>query len=84
VPVLLDWSRMDNTSAADMERRVRLFSARLGRTRGQVCAIIVPPRLAVEGQQVQRTASAHGLRVALFRDEASALLQSPSPTRSRG
>jgi hypothetical protein len=73
VPVLLDWSRMDNTSAGDIERRVRLFIARLGPKLGQVCAIIVPPRLAVEGRQLQRTASAHGLRVAPFRDEASAL-----------
>ena len=73
VPVLLDWSRMDNASLADIERRARLLIARLGPKLGQVCAIIVPPRLAVEGQQLQRTAVAHGLRVGLFRDEASAI-----------
>ena len=73
VRVLLDWSRMDNTTVGDIERRVRLFIARLGPKLGQVCALIVPPRLAAEGQQLQRTASAHGLRVELFRDEASAL-----------
>ena len=73
VPVLLDWSRMDNASLDDIERRARLLIARLGPKLGPVCAIIVPPRLGVEGRQLQRTAGAHGLRVGLFTDEASAL-----------
>ena len=72
VPVLLDWSRMDSASLDDIERRARLLLARLGPKLGEVCAIIVPPRLAVEGEQLQRTAVAHGLRVGLFRDEVSA------------
>ena len=72
-PVLLDWSRMDSAPVVDIERRARLLIARLGPKLGQLCAIIVPPRLALEGEQIQRTALAHGLRVGLFRDEASAL-----------
>ena len=72
-PMLLDWSRMDNAPPGDIERRVRLLIRRLGSKLGQICAIVVPPRLALEGRQLQETASAHGLRVGLFRDEASAL-----------
>ena len=70
--LLVDWARMDGTTSREIERRTQLLMARLGRLIGPVCAVIVPPRLALEGAEIRRVAAGAGLRVGLFADEASA------------
>ena len=72
--VLIDITRADPIDdVAEMERRTRLLTDRLGSKLGPAVAVVVPPRLTEISEKFLsvRTDPA-GLRVALFRDELSA------------
>lgn len=72
--VVLDMGRLDALgSLKEVERRARILVARLGPKLGPVCAVIVPPRMALEAQHFQALSDHLGLRVAVFHDEPEAL-----------
>jgi|KBSSwiStaDraftv2_1062776.scaffolds.fasta_scaffold218456_2 hypothetical protein len=72
--VLIDITRADPIDdVAEMQRRTRLLTDRLGSKLGPAVAVVVPPRLTEISEKflALRTDPA-GLRVALFRDEPAA------------
>ena len=71
--VILDLRQMDVPSAlADVERRARKMVAGLGSKLGSVCAVIVPPEMAIEAQHLQSMSHQLGTRIALFHDDTEA------------
>ena len=74
VLVLMDITRADPIDdVAEMQRRTRLFTDRLGSKLGPACAVVVPPRLTeISEKFMSLRTDPGGLRVALFRDEPTA------------
>ena len=72
--VLMDITRADPIAdVAEMQRRTRLFTDRLGSKLGPACAVVVPPRLTeISEKFLSLRTDPGGLRVALFRDEPTA------------
>jgi hypothetical protein len=72
--LLMDITRADAIEdVAEMERRTRLLTDRLGSKLGPACAVVVPPRLTeISEKFLSLRTDPDGLRVALFRDEPSA------------
>jgi hypothetical protein len=72
--VLIDITRADPMDdVAEIKRRTRLFTDRLGGKLGPACAVVVPPRLTeISEKFISGRTDPGGLRVALFRDEPAA------------
>jgi hypothetical protein len=72
--LLMDITRADPIEdLAEMQRRTKLLTERLGSKLGPACAVVVPPRLTeISEKFLSVRTDPGGLRVALFRDETSA------------
>jgi hypothetical protein len=72
--VLIDITRADPIDdVAEMERRTRLLTDRLGSKLGPAVAVVVPPRLTeISEKFLSLRTDPAGMRVALFRDEPAA------------
>ena len=72
--LLMDITRADPIEdVAEMQRRTKLLTDRLGSKLGPACAVVVPPRLTEISERFLSTRTdPGGLRVALFRDEPTA------------
>ena len=72
--ILIDITRADPIDdIAEMDRRTRLLTNRLGSKLGPACAVVVPPRLTeISEKFLSVRTDPGGVRVALFRDEPSA------------
>lgn len=73
VMVILDLRQMDvPADLADVEHRARKMVAGLGPKLGAVCAVIVPPEMALEAQHLQAMSQQLGTRIALFHGDSDA------------
>lgn len=72
--LLIDITRADPIEdLAEIERRTRLLTDRVGSKLGPACAVVVSPRLTeISEKFLSRRTDPGGLRVALFRDEPTA------------
>ena len=72
--LLIDITRADPIEdLAEMHRRTKLLTERLGNKLGPACAVVVPPRLSeISEKFLSLRTDPGGVRVALFRDEPAA------------